>query len=38
MGEDAYATTRDPRGVESTAFVAWGSAGRAFSSPRSSRG
>lgn len=37
MGEDVYATTREPPGVERGALVAWGWAGRGFS-PRSSRG
>jgi hypothetical protein len=38
MGEDVYATTREPPGVERGAFVACGSAGRGLRSGRFSRG
>jgi hypothetical protein len=38
MGDDWYATTREPPGVEMGALVAWGSAGRGCREARLSRG
>jgi hypothetical protein len=38
MGEDVYATTREPPGVDRGALVAWASAGRGLNCERSSRG